>query len=89
MPREFALFQNYPNPFNSSTVLTYSISHVDKITLTICNILGQRVAVLMNGYALPGTHRLLWDASDLSSGIYFVRMQSGKSVQTRKVVLLK
>jgi hypothetical protein len=88
-PLDFALHPAYPNPFNPTTTISFDLPLQSKVSMNIYNILGQRVAVLMNGYALPGTHRLLWDASDLPSGIYFVRMESGKSMQTQKVVLLK
>jgi hypothetical protein len=88
-PLDFALHPAYPNPFNPTTTISFDLPFQNKISMNIYNILGQRVAVLMNGYALPGTHRLLWDASDLPSGVYFVTLESGESVQTRKVVLLK
>jgi hypothetical protein len=88
-PMDFALHPAYPNPFNPTTTISFNLPFQAKVSMNIYNILGQRVAVLMNGYAAPGIHRLLWDASDLPSGLYFVRMESGKSMQTQKVVMLK
>jgi hypothetical protein len=88
-PLDFALHPAYPNPFNPTTTISFDLPFQSKVSMTIYNLLGQRVAVLMNGYMLPGNHRLAWDALDLPSGIYFVQLSAGESTQSRKVVLLK
>jgi len=86
---EFRLYPNYPNPFNSSTVLRYSIPQAARVSLVIYNILGQRVAILYDGIQESGVHRITWDASHLSSGVYFAQLHSADNVKTVKMVLMK
>ena len=88
-PREFLLKQNYPNPFNPVTKIEYTLSANSKVSLIIYNLLGQEVAQLINGPQSAGTHIVFWDASKVSSGIYFYRLQAGDFVRTKKMVLLK
>ena len=88
-PNAFHLSQNYPNPFNTSTTLSYTISQSRHISLSIYNISGQRVVILYDGLQQPGTHTLIWNASDAPSGIYFARIQYGNHIETNKIVLLK
>jgi outer membrane protein assembly factor BamB len=89
VPLEFSLAPNYPNPFNPSTTLTYSISQPTFVSLTIWNVLGQQVATLIDGHRDSGTHRVLFDASANSSGVYFARFQAGSHVQIQKMVLVR
>ena len=88
-PHEFALYPCYPNPFNASTVINYSLPQPDRITLTIWNILGQRMHVLYDGVQSGGQHSIIWDATNYSSGIYFAQLQSDDQVGCIKMVLAK
>jgi len=88
-PVAFSLERNYPNPFNPSTTIEYSLSEKSKIKLTIYNLRGQEVARLLNQVQNAGTHKIVWDASKVASGVYLYKLQAGDFVQTRKMVLLK
>lgn len=88
-PLTFGLEQNYPNPFNPSTNIKYSIPEAGNVKLSVYNIVGEEVALLINGYSEAGTFDLIFDASILPSGVYLYKLQSGNSVQTRKMMLLK
>ena len=83
------LYQNYPNPFNPSTSIRYGLPRQSHVSLTVFNILGQRVAQLVEGEVEPGYHDVKFDAASLSSGVYFCRLQADGFVQTRKLLLLK
>jgi len=89
LPIECKLSQNYPNPFNPTTLIEYDLPVDCHIKLTIYNILGQKVATLVDGNQKAGYKRARWDAGSLCSGIYFYRLQAGDFVQTRKMVVLK
>jgi ABC-type arginine transport system permease subunit len=87
--REFTLNQNYPNPFNPSTTIRYGLPNRLLVTLTVYNTLGQQVATLVSGNQEAGYHEVKFDASGLSSGIYFYRMQAGSYVETKKLLLVR
>ncbi len=98
IPEEFSLSQNYPNPFNPSTTIQYSIpvgtygpaSPAGRsASLRVYDVLGREVSTLVNQAMSPGTHSVTFDASGLASGVYFYRMQAGRFVQTRAMILLK
>jgi hypothetical protein len=89
LPQEYALSQNYPNPFNPSTTIQYQIPKSGMTSLKVYNILGQEVANLVDGVVTAGTHQVTFDASRLSSGIYFYTLHSGNYVATKKLMLLK
>ena len=89
LPAEFSLFQNYPNPFNPETMIEYALPEAGEVSLIVYNLRGEEVAHLINDNMPAGNHRVSWDASKLSSGIYFYRIQTADFVQTRKMVLLK
>jgi hypothetical protein len=91
LPFEFALGQNYPNPFNPSTSIEFSVANAAPVRLEVFNVLGQRVATLLNGTTMPaGQHAVTFDASELTSGMYIYRLQAGsKFSQTRTMMLLK
>jgi hypothetical protein len=91
LPIEFALEQNYPNPFNPSTNIEFSIPNATPVRLEVFNVLGQRVATLVNGQTMTaGTHSVAFDASAMTSGMYIYRLQAGASFsQTRTMMLLK
>ena len=88
-PLSYQLSQNYPNPFNPVTLIEYKLPIRSEVKLTIFNLRGQEVALLVNGNMLAGIHQVIWDATNVASGIYFYRLQAGEFVQTRKMVLLK
>jgi len=89
LPTEFTLSQNHPNPFNPITQIKYTLPRDCLVTLEIYNILGQKVATLIDGSQKAGYKTAKWDAGSLSSGIYFYRLQAGDFVQTRKMVLIR
>lgn len=88
-PENFYLEQNYPNPFNPSTSIKYSIGSNQFVRLKIYDILGNETATLVNEFQQAGNYEVKFDASNLASGVYFCKLQSGSFVQTRKLVLLR
>jgi hypothetical protein len=89
LPTTPRLFQNYPNPFNAATVIRYRLHEASFAAVSVYNLLGQRVAVLCQGIQQPGQHTIIWDASDLPSGIYFARLEVAGYHKSVKMVLLK
>ena len=89
LPTEYSLEQNYPNPFNNSTVIKYSIPQEGLITLKIYNLLGEEVATLVNDTKQTGNYEVSFDATGLTSGVYFYRLQAGNYTETKKMVLMK
>lgn len=88
-PSTFALEQNYPNPFNPSTTIRFSIPVESNVRLNVFNALGQEVAQIINERLKEGYHEVSFDATALTSGIYFYRLESDKFVETKKMILLK
>jgi outer membrane protein assembly factor BamB len=88
-PFTFKLEQNFPNPFNSTTNLRYSIPQSGRITLTVYDLMGRDVAVLLDRYQEAGSYDLIFQADDLASGIYFYKLTSGHYMATKKLILLK
>ena len=88
-PASPALYQNYPNPFNPITQIKYALPRDCPVNLEVYNILGQKVASLVDGKQKAGYKTARWDASSFSSGIYFYKLQAGDFVQTRKMAVLK
>ncbi len=88
-PSYFKLNQNYPNPFNPSTSISFELQNSEFIELEVFNMLGQKVATLINGYKSAGSHSITFNASNLSSGIYMYRLHSANATQTRKMLLVK
>jgi len=86
---DYMLSQNYPNPFNPATTIEYAVPKISKTTLKIYDILGGEITTLVNEEKHAGIYQIDWDASDLSSGIYFYQLKSGDFIQTRKMLLLK
>jgi len=89
IPVQYALFQNYPNPFNPSTKITYTIPELSFITLKVYDVLGKEIATLVNEEKPAGNYEVEFDSSELTSGIYFYRLQAGSFVETKKMILLK
>ena len=89
LPEHIALKQNYPNPFNPSTNIPFELNKSTSVTLTIYNMLGQKVTTLANEVFPAGAHTLQWDASSMASGMYIYQLKAGDVVQTRKLMLIK
>lgn len=89
VPQKFSLKQNYPNPFNPSTTIEFNLPVSSKVTLNIYNILGEKVATLVNKNLNSGTHKYNFNASNLSSGIYIYSLKSKDFSQVKKMTLLK
>jgi len=88
-PLAFNLEQNYPNPFNPSTNIVYSIPENGNVRLSVYNVVGEEVAVLVNETKAAGNYTIEFNASNLPSGVYLYKLQAANSVQTRKMMLLK
>jgi energy-converting hydrogenase Eha subunit A len=89
IPDRFALQQNYPNPFNPTTSIAFSLPVTANVTLAVYSVLGSTVAELASGRMEAGYHSVVFDASQLSSGVYYYRIQAGDYAATRKLVLLR
>jgi hypothetical protein len=89
IPQAFALDQNYPNPFNPTTSISFQIPETGDVKLAVYNLAGIQVAELVNGTVQAGNHSVLFDASDLPSGMYFYSLTAGNLTATRKLMLLK
>ena len=89
LPGTFELKGNFPNPFNPTTNIQFAIPAASDVTLTVYDMLGRQVAVLVNGTLSAGTHTATFDASNLSSGTYMYRLQAGNFVETSKMMLIK
>ena len=88
-PDNFALGSSYPNPFNPVTTINFALPTAADITLDIYNIQGRIVESLISGTMDAGYHSVIWDASKNSSGVYFIRMQSGEFKSMQKLMLIK
>ena len=88
-PVKFELSQNYPNPFNPTTKINFSIPQNSEVTLTVFNVLGQKVKTLVQGFMEAGKHTINFDASGFNSGIYLYKLEAGNFSEVRKMTLLK
>ncbi|CAN5511727.1 hypothetical protein BH10BAC5_BH10BAC5_16490 [soil metagenome] len=89
IPGQFSLEQNYPNPFNPSTTIRFTLANASFAKLSVYNLVGQKVAELVNGSLIPGTYELKFNASALPSGIYFYKLNAGSITETKKMILIK
>jgi hypothetical protein len=89
VPTAFALDQNYPNPFNPSTVISYSLPVEARVKLEVFSTLGERVATLVDENTSAGYYSARFDATGLTSGVYFYRFQAGDYVESKKLLLLR
>ena len=86
---EYSLSQNYPNPFNPSTNIQYAISSTQFVTLKVYDLLGREVATLVNEEKTTGSYEVEFNGNNLTSGIYFYKLQAGSFVETKKMILIK
>jgi hypothetical protein len=89
VPEGFALMQNYPNPFNPSTTIKFNLTTPSIVKLIVYNILGQKVATVVDERLGAGTHAVLFDASRFSSGVYIYRLEAGDFRSQKKMLLIR
>lgn len=89
VPVKHSLLQNYPNPFNPSTKFKFTIAKSEKVILSVYDITGKQIELLVNEKMNPGTYEVEWNASKLSSGTYLYSMQAGNFTETKKMMLIK
>jgi len=89
LPGEFILLRNYPNPFNAQTTIEFFLPEPLKVRLTVYDLLGRQVRTLLDEPRSSGVHKVIFDASDLTSGVYFCRLRVGNVVETKRMVLLR
>ena len=92
--KEFSLDQNYPNPFNPETTIRYRLVEASQVTIKIYNLLGEEVITLVDQTQLQGNHAIQWNGGDrfgniIANGVYWVRMQAGKFVGQKKLVVVR
>ena len=80
---------NYPNPFNAQTSISYNLGAETDVTLEIFDVLGRQIETIVNETQAPGPHAVAWDASHVSSGMYFYRLQAGDYSATKRMTILK
>jgi protocatechuate 3,4-dioxygenase beta subunit len=88
-PTEYVLEQNYPNPFNPATSIRYTLPAAGDVTMKVFDVLGKEVAILVNQFQQSGNYTVTFTANDLSSGIYFYRLETGSVKQVKKMILIK
>jgi hypothetical protein len=89
IPSEFVLQQNYPNPFNPTTMISYNLPSESRVKLSVFNLLGKEVAVLVNAWQTAGNYAVRFDGSNLPNGVYFYKIQARNFTEIRKMLLLK
>jgi len=88
-PNSFVLSQNYPNPFNPSTKISYSVPKSSLVTIKVYDVLGKKITTLLNEEKSVGNYEVEFNGRNLSSGVYFYKMQAGDFVETKKLILMK
>ena len=89
MPTEVSLSPAYPNPFNPSTNLSYTVPQDGSVKLSVYDINGRLVESLVDSHQQAGSYNAVWNASNISSGVYFVRLSASSEILTQKVMLIK
>ncbi len=89
IPSSVKLHQNYPNPFNPSTAISFELNEPTEVTLTVFDALGRTISILVNERKTSGLHEISFDASNLSSGIYFYRLETESFTETKRFTLIK
>ena len=87
--KTFSINKMFPNPFNPSTEINYTVNNNGNMRISVYNLLGQSVSILTSGYKEAGTYSLTWDASDVSSGMYFVKANAEGFSANKKLILMK
>ena len=92
--KEFSLDQNYPNPFNPETTIRYHLAEASRVTIKIYNLLGEEVITLVDQAQLQGNHAIQWNGRDrfgntLANGVYWLKLQAGRFMGQRKLILLR
>ncbi|NIT60096.1 MAG: T9SS type A sorting domain-containing protein, partial [Aliifodinibius sp.] len=85
----FQLYQNYPNPFNPTTHIKFQLSNSELVNLAVYDVLGHRIAILVDEPLPAGPHKVKWDATGVSSGIYFYKLTTTQNTAIRKMILMK
>jgi hypothetical protein len=89
VPDKFSLSQNHPNPFNPVTRIEYAVPDVSFVSIKVFDVLGREIITLVNGEKSPGYYNVEWNAENLTSGIYFYRMESGSFTDVKKMIIVK
>ena len=89
LPNYYSLSQNYPNPFNPSTVIKFTLPEAQNVKLTVFDVLGREVISLVNEHRNPGVYEVNFDASELSSGVYFYRLVTDNFSDTKRMLLVR
>ena len=89
IPKKYELYQNFPNPFNPSTIIKFALPEVSNVSVVIFNLLGQKVQTLFDGSLEAGYHQIIFNADNLSSGVYIYRIQASHYSSVKKLMLLK
>ena len=89
LPVDYKLSQNFPNPFNPSTTIQYSLPKTVHVRLTVYNVIGQEVAILVDGVMNSGNHRAVFTAGNIASGLYLYRLEADGQVITKKMLVMK
>lgn len=89
IPGEYSLSQNYPNPFNPKTIISYGLKTAGNVKISVYDILGENIGVLLNEVRSAGNYSISWDASGFPSGVYFYKIEAGEFTANKKMILLK
>lgn len=89
IPLKFELNQNYPNPFNPTTTISFALKNPARTSIKIYNLTGHLVKILLDENLNAGSYQILFDASDLASGVYFCQLHSGKQAARKKMMLVR
>jgi hypothetical protein len=89
LPQDYYLGVNYPNPFNPKTIINYELPITNYVDLSIFDVLGQKVATLIETKQQPGSYQVEWDASGFASGVYYYRIQAGEFQDVKKMILIR
>jgi hypothetical protein len=89
IPNKYALNQNYPNPFNPVTLISYSIPKQSFVKITVYDLLGREIQKLVNEVKIAGTYNVAFDGENLSTGVYYYKLESDGFVDVKKMMLIK